>query len=186
MKDENREYFEYLKTRSNLALLYRTKFLYPKLKGRLQGKILDYGCGIGDMLRFLDNATGVDVNEYCVNFCNDIGLNAQLVRNNKIPFKDSSFDTVVMDNVLEHISEPIGCIREIKRVLKNNGVVLIGVPGILGFSEDKDHKIFYNKNNLQNLMCDMMEFELVEWFSTPLLLSFPHKALLKILFIWIV
>lgn len=41
----------------------------------------------------------------------------------RIPFKDSSFDIVVIQTVLEHVADPHVCIRGIHRVLKSDGFV---------------------------------------------------------------
>ena len=70
---EHDEYFEYLIHRSRLGAAYRTYWLYPKLTQRLQGRALDIGCGIGDMLMHRANTVGVDINPHTVAFCNARG-----------------------------------------------------------------------------------------------------------------
>ena len=45
-----------------------------------------------------------------------------------IPFKENSFDLIVIQAVLEHVLEPIGVVREIHRVLKPNGYVYAETP----------------------------------------------------------
>ena len=72
-----------------------------------------------------------------------------------------------MDNVLEHIEKPEPVLSEITRVLKVNGNLIIGVPGVLGYSKDPDHKVFYDKDGLRELMCSVMGLELEEWFYSP-------------------
>lgn len=47
---------------------------------------------------------------------------------NKIPFKDETFDAVVAMSMLEHIPTLPKAVAEIKRVVKKNGTVLIGIP----------------------------------------------------------
>lgn len=49
-----------------------------------------------------------------------------------LPFDSESFDSVLIDNVLEHIEDPNSLLAEIKRVIRPNGGLLIGVPGVLG------------------------------------------------------
>ena len=53
-----------------------------------------------------------------------------------------------MDNVLEHIFEPQPLLREVRRVLKANGALLIGVPGKKGWDGDADHKVRYTRDSL--------------------------------------
>ena len=67
------EYFEYLKGRSRLGNVYRKYLLYPALCRRLEGRTLDVGCGIGDMLVHRGNTVGVDVNPRTVEFCKVAG-----------------------------------------------------------------------------------------------------------------
>lgn len=152
--DDQAEYFDYLKHRSLSGLLYRKFFLYPRLVRELTGRVLDVGCGIGDFLAYRPNTVGVDVNMYAVYWCQNRGLEARFMMEDHLPFDDSSFDGVVLDNVLEHLSEPTRLLTEIIRVLTPGGRVLVGVPGSLGYTCDADHKIFYNESNLRQVMED--------------------------------
>lgn len=160
------EYFLYLKNRSFLGLLYRKLFLYPLLKSYLKGRLLDIGCGIGDMLISRSNSVGVDVNSHNIEFCRKKGLEAYVMEAEKLPFESNSFDSIILDNVLEHIKNPTNIILEIKRTLKHEGVLLIGVPGIKGFASDLDHKTFYNENDLANLALKS-GFEVNHFFYMP-------------------
>lgn len=45
-----------------------------------------------------------------------------------LPFPDGSFDRVYMDNVLEHVQDPLIVIAEARRVLKHGGDLIIFVP----------------------------------------------------------
>jgi SAM-dependent methyltransferase len=141
-------YFAYLKTRSRRARLYRRFFLYPRLNRHISGVALDIGCGLGDMLGFRPNTVGADVNPYAVEYCRNRGFDAHLIQDDHLPFAAASFDTVVLDNVLEHIVRPQPLLDEIHRVLKKGGGMLIGVPGTRGYASDPDHKVFYDEAGL--------------------------------------
>jgi len=141
-------YFAYLKTRSPKARLYRRFFLYPLLNRHMSGVALDVGCGLGDMLGFRANTVGADVNPYAVEYCRSRGFDAHLIEDGRLPFAAASFDTVVLDNVLEHVSRPQPLLDEIRRVLKSGGRMLVGVPGIRGYASDPDHKVFYDEPSL--------------------------------------
>jgi SAM-dependent methyltransferase len=145
-------YYEYLKKRSIIGLLYRKYILYPSICKHLNGHVLDIGCGIGDFLKFRANTVGVDINEETVRHCCKLGLNAQVMIENILPFEAKRFDAIVLDNVLEHIIDPTLLLIEISRVLKQNGKLLVGVPGIKGYKRDPDHKIFYDLQKLIKLM----------------------------------
>ena len=159
------QYFKYLKTRSVFGILYRRYYLYPKIYKCLTGRILDLGCGVGDFISNYDGIVGVDINVECVNFCLSKGLDVRLMDQDKLPFDDNSFDSIILDNVLEHISEPNYLLKEIERVLVPNGVLIVGVPCEKGYKYDHDHKIFYDLNSLLNLF--KPEFILKKHFYTP-------------------
>jgi len=150
----DKNYFEYLQQRSTLGALYRNWLLYPKLRNALQGNVLDFGCGIGDFLSFREDSVGVDINQHNVEFCRSLGLDAGLIQDGRTPFKDSSFGSVVMDNVLEHIPEADvdAVLNEVLRVLQPSGRLLIGVPGLKGYAADDDHKCFYSEQDLVELL----------------------------------
>lgn len=169
-RNSNQIYFDYLMRRSFLGGVYRRFVLYPRLNFHLKGKVLDIGCGIGDMLSYRRNTVGLDVNPLNVDFCKKRKLNAYLMKPNMIPFDDKTFDSVLLDNVLEHIERPSLLFKEIKRVLKTNGIILIGVPGQKGFSSDDDHKIFYDEKKLQAL-AQKNNFNVNQFFYTPLVKS---------------
>ena len=164
---EHDEYFEYLIHRSRLGAAYRTYWLYPKLTQRLQGRALDIGCGIGDMLMHRANTVGVDINPHTVAFCNARGASAVVMQPDELPFSSGEFDSVLMDNVLEHIPQPERLLSEVHRVLRPDGRLLVGVPGARGWASDPDHKVFYDQDKLSACMA-AAAFKTVENFYTPL------------------
>jgi len=48
----------------------------------------------------------------------------------RLPFRDKCFSLVLCLDVLEHLPEPLWAIREIKRVVKKKGILLLSVPTI--------------------------------------------------------
>ncbi|WP_300937015.1 class I SAM-dependent methyltransferase [Helicobacter japonicus] len=93
--------------------------------------------------------------------------NSQTSKNCHLPFENESFEVVTLLAVLEHLNYPLDMLREIARVLKPNGILLLTVPShlakpVLEFlayklkivSEDeiRDHKTYYNKKDLTNLI----------------------------------
>ena len=160
-------YGEYLMRRSRLGGVYRRQFLYPRICDRLRGLTLDVGCGIGDFLRFRPGTVGVDVNPHTVAYCQSRGLEARLMEPDVLPFGDASFDSALMDNVLEHIAAPGALLRELRRVLRPGGLLLIGVPGVLGWACDSDHKVHYDERSLDATL-RAGDFSPVGTFYAPL------------------
>ena len=160
------EYFEYLKGRSRLGLFYRRFWLYPRIARHLRGRALDVGCGIGDMLRYRKDTIGVDINPATINWCRSQGLDARLMQIDTLPFESATFDSVILDNVLEHLTEPGPLLREIARVLVPGGNLVIGVPGKMGYTADPDHKRFYDEAALIQFGGEL-GYRLVTTFHTP-------------------
>lgn len=142
-------YHDYLRGRSKRGFLYRRYWLYPRLNRMLNGKVLDIGCGIGDFLKFRRGTVGVDVNPATVVWCREQGLDARVMKPDRLPFDESEFDGAMLDNVLEHIRDPRPLLGEIRRVVTRGGRLIVGVPGQRGYASDADHKVFYDRHRLE-------------------------------------
>jgi 2-polyprenyl-3-methyl-5-hydroxy-6-metoxy-1,4-benzoquinol methylase len=97
-------------------------------------KVLDLSCGGGDTARMLaEKGFAVVVTEYAYPpFMGDGILRVGGVDLNEyLPFKTAAFDAVNLIEVIEHIEHQPQLIREIARVLKHNGVVIISTPNVL-------------------------------------------------------
>jgi SAM-dependent methyltransferase len=105
------------------GLFSAVKLLAPEIHGR----VLDVGCGTRPYEGL------ISAREY-------VGLELDTPENrrtnkadvyydgHKLPFEDSSFDAVICNQVLEHVFEPDAFLREIARVLKAGGRLLLTVP----------------------------------------------------------
>lgn len=95
-------------------------------------RILDVGCGTGTMLTHLaayGKAQGVDIDEEAIGYCRDRGLTeVRLGSAETLPFEDESFDLVTALDVIEHLDDDTVALREIRRVLRPGGLVLVTVP----------------------------------------------------------
>ena len=175
-KDEYEEYLSYLRQRSRIGQWYRNYWLYPQISRHLKGRALDVGCGIGDMLRYLPGTVGVDINPSTVEFCRDQGLDVHLMEPDLLPFGDGEFDSVSLDNVIEHIEEPLPLLNEIYRVLDRKGALIIGVPGQRGFASDPDHKVFYDESVLVSVL-RKANFTFLKSYRMPLPFDFLSTRL---------
>lgn len=114
-----------------LALRHRQDPLYVKyLKGR---KILDVGCGNGELLkRDPQNSTGIDINEELIERCRHKGLNALSMSALDLKFPDQSFDVVHAAQMIEHFSPPHAAkfLAEAARVIRSGGVIFMTTPGV--------------------------------------------------------
>jgi ubiquinone/menaquinone biosynthesis C-methylase UbiE len=109
-------------------------FLLPYLRGG--ARLLDCGCGPGSItcgfaqIVAPGEVIGIDVDESVLEMARaravERGLtNLRFEYGNiyELPFPDHSFDAVFANAVLEHLSDPVGALREMRRVLKPGGVI---------------------------------------------------------------
>ncbi|MFX0126217.1 MAG: class I SAM-dependent methyltransferase [Candidatus Hodarchaeota archaeon] len=104
-------------------------------KNHVPKKLLDIGFGNAAIAEFFIRkgveVSGIEVNENQVKMARERIPNGQFLLYNgtKIPFDDSSFDSIILNDILEHISyEDIEILLpEIKRVLKPGGFIYISV-----------------------------------------------------------
>ncbi len=103
------------------------KYIIPYISGK---RVLDLGCGSGVYLeKFGNNSIGVDasiVNLRRLRSKELPGLRADICR--RLPFQEGSFDVVFCSHILEHVSSPFDLLKECRRVLKNDGIIIVTVP----------------------------------------------------------
>lgn len=124
--------------------------------------ILDVGTSTGTNLRMLrdlgfTNVSGLDASDEAIRFCQEKGFD--YVHKGDacaMPFYDCSFDLVLATDVIEHLDDDVGALREIVRVLRPGGHVLITVPAfssLWGLQDDvSHHKRRYRKQALNSLV----------------------------------
>ncbi len=108
-------------------------YLKQAVRGRAREdvKILNVGCGTGGTIPLLEKygiLTNVDVCDVAIVFMKTYGYEATQVDGVKMPYADESFDLVVAFDVLEHIEEDNAALREWRRVMKQDGSIVITVP----------------------------------------------------------
>jgi ubiquinone/menaquinone biosynthesis C-methylase UbiE len=106
---------------------------------RVKGaSVLDVGCGdAGALIAFAENGArcaGIECFDASLERgrlrATDHGVAIDLKKGvaESIPFPDASFDLVMLDNVLEHVSDRPRTLREVKRVLKPGGLLYMVTP----------------------------------------------------------
>ena len=108
--------------------------IWPLVKNFLDSlftnsKVLDIGCGNGkNMLYRSDlNITGLEYSESLCNICIQRNLNVIQGDARTLPFKDNTFDAIIMIAVIHHINpeEHFKVLNEIKKVIKSEDKCII-------------------------------------------------------------
>lgn len=104
-----------------------TRWFAPDL-----GDTLEIGCGFGVLARtFIDRTrtyVGFDLTVEQARAVQALGGHGIVADMHDLPFHDSSFDTVVADNAIEHSFDPVRALAEIRRVLRPHGRAFLVVP----------------------------------------------------------
>ncbi len=128
----------------------------------LKAKVLDFGCGDLKLLSYLRerniNCHGYDNNEsiYDLNYFNFF---KDYVHIGDIEKLENKFDVIILNQVIEHIQDPLRLFKILSELLNNEGIVIIETPNTncIQFKLFKEnaihldsprHRILYNKKNL--------------------------------------
>ncbi len=126
-ESERTKYESYRSTEAKSRIL-------DAVKGKT-GKLLDLGCGNGELVKYLKERLGknsfkfygVDLSKVNIKR-SGLKKAAQANLESKLPFKDNCFDVVILQEVIEHLRNRKRIVSEIHRVLKKNGVAVITCP----------------------------------------------------------
>lgn len=130
---------EYFPDQSQWLIKQRSKELkqrFSKAESYLQNKnyikFLDIGAGEGKTLIEGSNrgwdVTGIDIVDNRIENAKSGKINFIVAKFLEYPFPDNYFDFIYLDSVLEHVLEPVEYLDKIKRIIKNKGIIYIGVP----------------------------------------------------------
>lgn len=110
--------------------------------GRAGARVLDIGCGVGQVVARLReagcDAYGVDVSEPNIERARRHGDRCQWYDGTALPFPDGHFDAAGALNVLEHVDDPEAFVRELARVVKPGGRIVLSSPNffrVLGWRD---------------------------------------------------
>jgi SAM-dependent methyltransferase len=115
--------------------MLRKKYnLVHKMSGRETGTLLDIGSGTGYFADYMNrkgwNVKGVELSDQAREYSiSRFGLTAVSPRDVPV-IKDGSVDCITLWHVLEHLYDPVMWLKEISRILKDDGNCIIALPNI--------------------------------------------------------
>lgn len=189
---EERYYSEYFKVEDRHWWFVGRRRIFMRVLDRHLGpgrsrRILDVGCGTGTMLGRLaryGEPEGMDADAQAVAMCHSRGLErVRHVQSPPLPWEDGSFDLVTALDVLEHADDDRGLLRELTRVTRPGGLVLVSVPAFrwLWGAQDEisHHRRRYVAQELEERVAEAgLELRHLSYFNT---LLFPAIAAVRLL-----
>lgn len=115
---------------------YRLRSLTELLKLN-NGAMLDIGCGGGRVTETLPyyfpgtKIFGCDISKSAITYAKKFGsgkVTYARINGKRLPYASASFDACICFDVLEHVPDAEFLLRDIRRVLKKNGVLILIVP----------------------------------------------------------
>src|SRR5262245_56953763 len=160
------------------------ELLKEEIGGRSSLRILDVGCGTGanvNAFARLADTVGIDDSIEALRFCHERGIQSVTLSHvEELPFACGAFDILTSLDVLEHTDDDLRSLREIHRVTKQGGLVLITVPayGFLWSEHDAalKHRRRYTAHELRNKLA-VTGYEVVRTSYFISTLFFPILAL---------
>ncbi len=96
-------------------------------------KVIEVGCGAGHILERIPKGKlyGIDISEIQIERAKErLGSRAEISKapGETIPFEDKSFDKILCSEVIEHVLDPAPLLTEMKRVMKDDGILSLSIP----------------------------------------------------------
>ncbi|MBS3105500.1 class I SAM-dependent methyltransferase [Candidatus Woesearchaeota archaeon] len=169
-------YGKYLEEEDCIKDTFRRRLkIINKLSGK--GRLLDIGCAFGFFLELARDdgwdVQGLEISEYAYSYAkNVLKLPVMNKTLEKAKLKSDSFDVVTIFDVIEHLPDPKATLKEIRRVLKPNGFVVITTPNIGSMTAKilwknweevrrvREHIYFFSKSTLKKIL-ESLGFEVL-------------------------
>ncbi|MFH1942603.1 MAG: class I SAM-dependent methyltransferase [bacterium] len=129
-----------------LAIFRRSglDFLVHHLSALPHGRVLDVGCGDGQILQFMQNlgwvAEGVDFDPVAVENARQKGLRVHAGTLQSLAAPSNSFEAIILSHVIEHVHAPAELLRECHRLIKPRGRLIVLTPN----ADSWGHRKFQN------------------------------------------
>lgn len=148
----------------------RYRKIHNLLRSYNKGSLLEIGCCGGEFLEVLIQegwtVTGIEISEETAKKGHNKGIDILVHDANEVlPFKDNSFDVLIAGEVIEHTFDDFEFLKECKRVLTPEGVLILTTPNLISlknrilmffdlnprFAVADFHYHVYTKSLLENL-----------------------------------
>jgi len=131
-----------------------------------QGTVLDVGCGVGWLSRLFGDYVGVDINREAISIAKKRSKREFVIADAlNLPFRSQIFDTCILYDVIEHLSDVNRALLEVRRV---SDKVLISCADFSSyyrfFTYDETHQKLLEPNELFSMLKN--HFTHIRFFRT--------------------
>lgn len=149
----------WFKAREAIIKEYIQSLVTKRLLQSKEIQILNIGCSTGRSSEYLSEfgkVTSIEYDEFCCEFAREkTGLEIIHGSITELPFSVEKFDLVCAFDVIEHVEDDQLAVNEMKRVLKENGIIFITVPAFMSLwshhDEINQHFRRYKLNEVNRL-----------------------------------
>jgi 2-polyprenyl-3-methyl-5-hydroxy-6-metoxy-1,4-benzoquinol methylase len=170
-------------------------YIYGIKKYETSGKLLDVGCGDGWLLKHARDygfeVYGVEPTLKAFEEAKKkIGENIFNSTLEEVSFKDNFFDIVISIGTIEHLKDPFSLLKEIHRILRQNGLLVIQTPNIDSYLARKQgskweqfivpgHLYFFSPKTMR-LLLEKAGYAVLEFdMKIPLFSPMDYGTLIK-------
>lgn len=156
--------------------------------GVQERKVLEIGCGTGAMIKELEplaaSVCGLDISPAALRYCRQRGIDSVCVADAAcLPYQGSRFDLIIGIDVLEHVDDDAAALREIYRVCRPGGLLILTVPAFQFLwsrrDEQNHHKRRYTLSQFRDRVLEAgFIVNRASYINMPLLL--PLFLLVKV------
>ena len=143
---------------------YQTRF-YEMIKDFLGECVLDYGCGNNHILSNILNEYGINSNYYDLYFYPEIN------------YKNTKYDSIILEEVIEHLKDPISVLKDLILLLNDNGRLIIRTNLITDkidlnnwwYLRDITHISFFEFKTFETI-CELLSLKIIYCNSKDLII----------------
>ncbi len=166
------------------------KYLAKKFLKKVNGKLLDVGCGRGDMLRAFKEINfevyGIDLSKEAIEMCHPINVQNINLENENFNYSEKNFDVIFSKSLIEHLDNPINFMTSCKKLLSEDGSLIVMTPSWMHhcwgpFYLDHTHKTPFTLQSLRDI-ANLSGFKNVKveyFYQLPIIWRFGFLRLIS-------